>query len=468
MLFSSMIFLWLFLPVVFIGYRLLDKRYKNLFLLIASLLFYAWGEPRFILIMLTIIAINYIFGILIDKEDILFRKKIYLAVSILINLSFLGYFKYYNFFAQNVNRLLGEDFISIRNIVLPIGISFYTFQALSYVIDLYRKEIPVQKNIFDLALYISFFPQLIAGPIIKYRDVQKQMQERALLPSKTAYGIKRFIYGLTKKVLLANTFAQTADRILSADMASLSTLVVWFGMILYTLQIYYDFSGYSDMAIGLGKMFGFDFLENFNYPYIAASIRDFWRRWHISLSTWFKEYVYIPLGGNREGKARTYLNLIIVFLATGLWHGASFNFIVWGLYYGFFLVIERMFLGRWLDKNKFKFLNHIYTILVVVTGWVFFRAEGMRHAFNLLKVMFIPKPGTVTILTYADAKLIILLISGILLCGILQKLIKKLFNALYNQDRGYIMENAVMFILLFIDIILLINNTYNPFIYFRF
>lgn len=377
MLFSSMIFLWLFLPLVFCSYYLIDKRFKNILLLISSIIFYAWGGVSYSLIMLSSIIINYIFALLIDKaieDNDLKNKKIYLALCIIINLSILGYFKYTNFIISIINSLSQNKIIELTNIILPIGISFYTFQALSYVIDVYRGHNKAQKNIFNLALYISFFPQLIAGPIVKYHDIENQILNRNESLENIFYGIKRFIYGLSKKVILANMFALSCDEILKQPADELGTALVWCASVLYTLQIYYDFSGYSDMAIGLGKMFGFNFLENFNYPYISKSIKEFWRRWHISLSTWFKEYLYIPLGGNRKRKLFTYINLLIVFFATGLWHGASYNFILWGLFHGFFLVIERIFLGKLLEKNKLKFINHIYVIFVFVIGWVLFRA----------------------------------------------------------------------------------------------
>ncbi len=470
MLFSSMLFLWLFLPIVFIGYRLIDAKYRNLFLLVSSLLFYAWGEPKFVLIMLVSISINFGFGLLINRADRLMARRIFLALCAITNISILGYFKYYNFFARNVNAVFGADFIGIKDIILPIGISFYTFQALSYVIDIYRNETPVLKNILDLALYISFFPQLIAGPIVKYHDIRNQIKERTLTALKTTYGIKRFIYGLSKKVILANTFAQVVDQIYTSDVSILDTYSVWIAAILYTLQIYYDFSGYSDMAIGLGKMFGFDFQENFNYPYVSKSVKDFWRRWHISLSTWFKQYLYIPLGGNRKSNLRTYGNLLIVFFVTGLWHGASYNFIFWGIYHGFFLSIERLFLGKILRKNKLVFINYLYTISVVLIGWVLFRAQGLIHALNLLKVMFVftPRTGLTDAAYLVGTKVWLLVFVGVLFCGFVQSTVYMLKAALFNEHKVYLIENIVLFSLLFIDIMLLVNSMYNPFIYFRF
>ena len=470
MLFSSMIFLWLFLPLVFCSYYLIDKRFKNILLLISSIIFYAWGGVSYSLIMLSSIIINYIFALLIDKAieyNNLKNKKIYLALCIMINLSILGYFKYTNFIISIINSLSQNKIIELTNIVLPIGISFYTFQALSYVIDVYRGHNKAQKNIFNLALYISFFPQLIAGPIVKYHDIENQILNRNESLENIFYGIKRFIYGLSKKVILANMFALSCDEILKQPTDELGTALVWCASVLYTLQIYYDFSGYSDMAIGLGRMFGFNFLENFNYPYISKSIKEFWRRWHISLSTWFKEYLYIPLGGNRKRKLFTYINLLIVFFATGLWHGASYNFILWGLFHGFFLVIERIFLGKLLEKNKLKFINHIYVIFVFVIGWVLFRADDLKHAFELYKLMFSYKESIYTVRYFFYPQTFVCFIFGVLFSGLFQSIFPKVREATFSS-KVYILESVIQFILLFICIMYLVNGTYNPFIYFRF
>jgi len=470
MLFSSMIFLWAFLPAIFILYRLIrNNNVRNYLLLAASLVFYAWGEPVYIFLMLFCITVNYLFGRLIDKVEKQPARGLLLFASIITNLLLLGYFKYFNFFADIVGMVAGAQPFEFNTVVLPIGISFYTFQAMSYVIDLYRKKINVQNNYLKLALYISFFPQLIAGPIVRYKDIENQIDQRTLTPAKTAFGIKRFIYGLSKKVLIANAMAFIADNIYAIQASELPTSLAWTAAICYTLQIYFDFSGYSDMAIGLGKMFGFDFIENFNYPYISTSIKDFWRRWHISLSTWFREYLYIPLGGNRKGNIRTYLNLLIVFLATGLWHGASWNFVVWGLYNGFFLIVERLFLGKLLEKNKLKFLNHIYAMLVVVVGWVIFRVENLRDAAVTIKRLFIPQAGSpfLNIGQFFDAKAFLIAGAGIFFCGIIQQNIK-LKTALYNEKRTYGWEIPVLAVLFFCCILSLISGTYNPFIYFRF
>lgn len=469
MLFSSLVFIWYFLPAVFLLYYLVPwKQAKNLILLTASLFFYAWGEPKYILLMLLSIFLNYLFGISLDASKGKGKKRLLLILCLGVNLGLLGYFKYFNFAAELVNFLMGKEQISLKEISLPIGISFYTFQALSYVIDVYRDDISVQRNPLYLALYISFFPQLIAGPIVKYHDIEAQIASRYTNLTMQAYGIKRFSYGLGKKVILANTFAQAADRILELPGEELGTAITWFGILVYTLQIYFDFSGYSDMAIGLGKMFGFDFMENFNYPYLSDSISEFWRRWHISLSTWFKEYLYIPLGGNRKGKVRTCINLFIVFVATGLWHGASVSFVLWGIYYGIFLIAERLFLGKWLRNNPWKWVNHIYTMLVVVFGWMLFRAEHMRFAKQWLVNMLTWRKGIYPILMYADGRLFFWMAVGIFLCGPLQHIVPSMKKRLYRQEEIDGWDVVIMAVIVFYATMLLVSNTYNPFIYFRF
>lgn len=464
MLFSSMFFMWIFLPITLIIYWISPKKAKNYILLIASLIFYAWGEPLYIFLMLFVVLVDFILAYQIEKK----RSKLLLILSVCFNIGILGYFKYLNFFVFNINRILPEPLLSVKEIALPLGISFYIFQSLSYVIDVYRSDCKAQKNFSKLLLYISFFPQLIAGPIVKYHDIENQIENRICSIDKTAYGIRRFIFGLAKKVLLSNTLAYYADEIMDGSISNFSSGVLWFGALLYTLQIYYDFSGYSDMAIGLGQIFGFEFHENFNYPYISTSIREFWRRWHISLSTWFKEYVYIPLGGNRRGSIRTYQNLLIVFLLTGFWHGASFNFIFWGLFYGLFIVIERLFLGKLLEKNPIKILNHIYCMVIVIVGWVIFRQNSMSNVFHYLLGMFTFQKGNVTLSDVCGLKVLLVIIIGILLCGILQHAIPKLKTMLYDIHHIYTSEIFFEVVLLSLCIISLISNTYNPFIYFRF
>lgn len=471
MVFSSMTFIWIFLPILLFVYYISKEKYRNIILLFFSLIFYSWGEPKYIVLMLISILVNYIFGRILDKCNKKKNKKIVLIVSIVFNLGLLVYFKYFNFIATNIDNIIGQNVIPNKNIVLPIGISFYTFQIMSYIIDLYRGGIKVQKNLLNLALYISFFPQLIAGPIVKYKDIDEQLQKRTVTIEKFSNGIKRFVYGLAKKVIFANTLAYIADTIFNSNIELLNMPIAWLGAICYTLQIYFDFSGYSDMAIGLGKMFGFEFMENFNLPYISESITEFWRRWHISLSTWFKEYLYIPLGGNRKGKIRTYINLLIVFLATGIWHGASWNFVVWGLFNGFFLVIERIKLKELLDKNKLKFVNHIYALLVIIFGWVLFRADTLRSALQYMKIMIIPSKKLANFDTslIINNRNIIMIIVVILFSGILQTI----FNKLKNKEKikevyHRYFEVIVISLLMFISIMMLASNTYNPFIYFRF
>lgn len=471
MVFSSMTFIWIFLPILLFVYYISKEKYRNIILLFFSLIFYSWGEPKYIVLMLISILVNYIFGRILDKCNKKKNKKIVLIVSIVFNLGLLVYFKYFNFIATNIDNIIGQNVIPNKNIVLPIGISFYTFQIMSYIIDLYRGGIKVQKNLLNLALYISFFPQLIAGPIVKYKDIDEQLQKRTVTIEKFSNGIKRFVYGLAKKVIFANTLAYIADTIFNSNIELLNMPIAWLGAICYTLQIYFDFSGYSDMAIGLGKMFGFEFMENFNLPYISESITEFWRRWHISLSTWFKEYLYIPLGGNRKGKIRTYINLLIVFLATGIWHGASWNFVVWGLFNGFFLVIERIKLKELLDKNKLKFVNHIYALLVIIFGWVLFRADTLRYALQYMKIMIIPSKQLANFDTslIINNRNIIMIIVVILFSGILQTI----FNKLKNKEKikevyHRYFEVIVISLLMFISIMMLASNTYNPFIYFRF
>lgn len=373
MLFSSNFFLFTFLPGVLILYFLSPVRFRNFILFIASLFFYSWGEPVYVFLMLFSAAFNYAMALDINKEQ---KKggsgKSTLVFTIIINLFILCFFKYYGFLMDTVNSLFHID-IKYTALPLPIGISFYTFQALSYIFDVYWKNVKVQKSLLKFSLYLSLFPQLIAGPIVKYKDVALQLDNREHSGEKFGKGSKRFIMGLAKKVILANNFGLLYTTITSGN-DSLTVLTSWLGIIAYTLQIYFDFSGYSDMAIGLGHMFGFDFMENFNYPYISESVTEFWRRWHISLSTWFKEYVYIPLGGNRVKVSRHILNLLIVWSLTGLWHGASWNFIVWGLYYGVLLIVEKYFIGKYIKKAP-AFFRHIYALLIIMTGWEIGRAH---------------------------------------------------------------------------------------------
>ena len=391
MVFSSTIFLFFFLPLTLLAYFVVGPRGRNAILLAASLLFYAWGETVYLLVMLFSIAANYLFGLLIDRARQRGRRGgLAFACAVATNLGLLGFFKYANFLVDNLNPVLpvlGLAPIDIGRVHLPIGISFFTFQALSYIIDLYRNETTVQRSLLNFALYKALFPQLIAGPIVRYRDVAREIERRTVSLHDFASGVQRFIIGLGKKVLIANVMGRAADTIFATPAETLPATLAWTGAIAFMLQIYFDFSGYSDMAIGLGRMFGFHFLENFNYPYIARSVREFWRRWHISLSTWFRDYLYIPLGGNRHGPVRTGANLLLVFLLCGLWHGASWTFLIWGVYHGIFLVLERVpAVRRLLDRLPAP-VQHAYVLLVVLVGWVFFRADTFAHALAYLEAM---------------------------------------------------------------------------------
>jgi len=467
MLFSSNIFLLLFLPVVIIFNYLIKPKYSNYLLLVASLFFYAWGEPVYVLLMLVSIALNWAFGLWINRNHS--AKRWLLFLCIVLNLAILGYFKYFNFLGSTFNSLIGMEVISMREIALPIGISFFTFQALSYVIDMYRGECEVQRDILSLALYVSFFPQLIAGPIVRYADIVEQIDNRRVTKEKFAVGLRRFIFGLGKKIIISNSMAAVADSIFGLPFEELTTITAWLGAIAYTMQIYYDFSGYSDMAIGLGKVFGFDFLENFNYPYISRSIREFWQRWHISLGTWFREYVYIPLGGNRKGNIRTYCNLIVVFFLTGMWHGASWSFIVWGLYQGFFQIMERMGLRKFL--TKYKILSHIYCMVVVIFGWVLFRSESLLSSIRyILRMVFPWRYGFANMFTNAielTTRNGLILVIAVIGCGLFQVILNKL-PKLSDKWKFSAVEAVYLCIVFLYCLVLLAAGTYNPFIYFRF
>ena len=460
MLFSSLVFIFIFLPIVFFVSRFLNIKLQNIFLLLASLVFYAWGEPIYVFLMLFSILVNYIAGIVIGTNENPVVKKIFLIIFVLIDVLILGYFKYANLFFGT-------------NIALPIGISFFTFQAMSYVIDVYRGVVNCQKNIINIALYISFFPQLIAGPIVKYKDIDKQIEDRQVNLEKVALGVRRFIYGLGKKVIIANALAKVVDTIIaSMAVQSFGMRTSWIVVIFYSLQIYYDFSGYSDMAIGLGKMFGFDFLENFNYPYIASSITEFWRRWHISLSTWFKEYVYIPLGGNRKGKFRTYINLFIVFSLTGFWHGASWNFLIWGLMHGFFMLVERMFLKKLFDKTHI--ICHIYTLIIVCMTFAVFRFENTFDGLYIIHRLINPKflAFDTDLSSLLNKYNMTILYLAIVFMGPFQVLFKNLISKLTKIDienmKLCIFENVFLILVFLYSVTELVSSTYNPFIYFRF
>lgn len=392
MVFSSASFLFYFLPLVLLLYYVASPTLKirNTVLLAASFVFYAWGEGAYTIVMAISIMANYWFGLWVNNAHRTSNAKLQIGLAIAFNITLLVIFKYTNFIVDNLNHFLvaplGLAPIDIGKIHLPIGVSFFTFHCISYLMDIYRRQTPPNKSLGQLALYIALFPQLVAGPIVRYKDIASQLSGRTVDVDRFAYGVRRFVTGLGKKVLIANVVALPADKIFAVPADQLTTPVAWLGAICYTLQIYFDFSGYSDMAIGLAHMFGFKFLENFNYPYISRNIREFWRRWHISLSTWYRDYLYIPLGGNRCSNARVTFNLVLVFFLCGLWHGASWSFIVWGLFHGAFLGIERTRIGTWLD-NAWRPLSHVYTLLVVVVGWVFFRAENLTQAWSFLRAM---------------------------------------------------------------------------------
>ena len=466
MVFSSTIFLCVYLPLVLLGYYICPKKGRNLFLLIVSLVFYAWGEPKYVFLMIFSILVNYIFGRLMDKHrENKKRMKLLLVLSVVIDLGLLSVFKYTDFIITNVNAIFGANF-DLLNIALPIGISFYTFQAMSYTIDVYRNDVRVQKNLIDFGMYITMFPQLIAGPIVRYADVQDQLADRSVTTADFSEGIMRFVVGLGKKVLLANQMGAVWSEIYALG-GDVSALMAWTGAIAYTFQIYFDFSGYSDMAIGLGRMFGFKFPENFRYPYQSVSITDFWRRWHITLSTWFKEYLYIPLGGNRRGLARQALNLLIVWSLTGFWHGAGWNFVMWGLYYFVILFIEKLFLLKALDKLP-KFFRHVYALVLIIIGWVIFASDDVSVLLPYLGSMFgangaIGGMDVYTLLT----KAVLLIIC----CVASTELPKKLFLSAagaMNEKAAFTLKSVLMIALLALSMILLIGDSYNPFLYFRF
>ena len=468
MLFSSSVFIVVFLPIVVIGYRLLAQNFRIYFLVIASFIFYAWGEPVYVLIMLASIIINYTCGIIIHISRRCNKpvRVTLLFLSLAGNLGILFYFKYWNFVLSNANLLFHTNF-ALHDIVLPIGISFYTFQGMSYLIDLYYQKVEVQKNPVLIAFLISFFPQLTAGPIVRYADIWQQFYSRSDSLEKFIEGVKRFIIGLGKKVIIANTVGYVADQIFANNVTENTAATAWLGIICYSFQIFFDFSGYSDMAIGLAKMFGFDFLENFNYPYISKTITEFWRRWHISMSSWFRDYVYIPLGGNRTGNV--YVNLLIVFVVTGFWHGASFNFLIWGLWHGLFLIIERRFNAKEVRRKAFIPFRTFLTLLIVVIGWVFFRAKGLTEAVNFIGIMFgFVKPENVgfTAWYYLDTKVVIILIIATIASIPIVKM--KWFKKLSISSIWKVVSVVLLLLLLSISIVFVVSSSYNPFIYFRF
>lgn len=464
MLFSSIVFLFYFLPVVLLLYFVVPKKAKNVVLLLASFLFYSWGEPVYFFLMAYSALFNYAMAIDIRRAQ---RRggsgKGDLIFTVVMNLFILGFFKYYGFLMDTISALTGLE-IHYTALSLPIGISFYTFQALSYIFDVYRQNVKVQVSPLKFALYLSLFPQLIAGPIVKYKDIAEQLEDRHTSLEDFGLGARRFIFGLAKKVLLANNLGAVYEQITAMGDDSLSVLTCWIGILCYTLQIYFDFSGYSDMAIGLGRMFGFTFMENFNYPYIAKTVTEFWRRWHMSLSTWFREYVYIPLGGNRVNPARHILNLLVVWSLTGLWHGASWNFVVWGLYYGILLIIEKYLLGPRLEKAPAA-LRHVYTMVIVMIGWVFFSSADLSAALDYLKDLFLlgGLPVINTQALYLLRNNLILMALG---CLLSTPVAFEQFAAL--EKRRGLLTNLLLLGLLALSTAYLVFSSYNPFLYFRF
>ena len=469
-----MSFIYIFLPSILLLCLVTKKEFHNIVLLIASLIFYAWGEPKYLAILLLTVIINYLGALGISEVQKrgyrLINDKLILTLTIIADLSFLIYFKYFNFIVENCNNLLHSDF-NLLKVIMPIGISFYTFQAMSYLIDVYRKECNVQKNIFKLALYICLFPQLVAGPIVKYHDIEEQLDSREVDFDKVNCGVKRFIIGLSKKVLIANILGAVADKIFAQDPQTFSVFVAWLGAFAYTFQLYFDFSGYSDMAIGLCMIFGFRIMENFNYPDISKSVTEFWHRWHISLSTWFKQYVYVSIGGNRNGKLKTVRNLGIVFLLTGIWHGAEWTFIVWGIWHGFFIILEKILNIKDFESKKHLFvtnvLRHLYCILVFVVGWVIFRSVDLSYAGKYLMNMFgllqLDFDKFYNLVYYVEGKEILVFIVAILCSVPIFKNKLEIKNMFLKA-----LTNAWLLCLFVLSTMAIAVNTYNPFIYFRF
>lgn len=472
MVFSSLEFLFLYLPITLGVYYLTPHKWRNVFLLLVSLVFYGWDEYVYILLMVFTIAVDYVCGYFVDKyRDNSKKAKRTLILSIIINLAILGFFKYYDFIVGSILNLIPGVNIPLLGLELPIGISFYTFQALSYVIDVYRGDAKVQKKITSFGAYVTLFPQLIAGPIVRYKDVDDQLNERTESVDLFASGVRTFVAGLGKKIIFANAVGEIWYHFRDMPTDERSVIAAWFGIICYSLQLYFDFSAYSDMAIGLGKMLGFRFLENFNYPYISKSITEFWRRWHMSLSTWFRDNVYFPLGGSRKGKFKTYRNLLIVWLLTGIWHGAYWNYILWGLYYGIILMLEKGFLLKFLEKIP-AFFRHVYTLLIVLFGWLLFVFEDIGAGFEYLKNMFgIYGSGLINSAdAYEITRNIVFVAILFIACTPLPK---KLFYKFYFSENKlgvvyrYIIPAAVIVCLL-IPTAYLVDSSFNPFLYFRF
>jgi len=475
MVFSSLFFVYVFLPICMLLYFLAPNiKLKNAVLIVFSLIFYSWGEPTFVLLMIATVAVNYVLGLLIGKFQGKWPSKLFLAISVICLLGSLGVFKYAGFAVESVNSLLGTTF-TVPDIKLPIGISFYTFQILTYVIDVYRGVVPSQKSPFRLFMYIACFHQLIAGPIVRYDHIAAEIEERSATQKDIAEGIERFIIGFGKKVILANMCGTVASDILDGSVNDLTVVGSWLGIIMYSMQIYFDFSAYSDMAIGLGRMCGFHYRENFDYPYVSRSVTEFWRRWHISLGSFFRDYVYIPLGGNRKHQ---FLNLLVVWFLTGLWHGASWNFVIWGLYYFVFIALEKFVYGKFL--KKLPIISNIYLLVIVIVGWVFFYFTDITKAFEFIKTMF-GFTGARVIDGMTETQLLnnaYLIAAGVICCLPILKYLSKARNAISERTSGglysvlsfsrYAICYLVLFAIFAISSILLVGESYNPFLYFRF
>ncbi len=458
MIFSSITFLFYFLPIVLILYFVVPQRFRNFVLMLFSLLFYGWGEPKYLIFMMISICLGYLIGLALEKTDELNKRKMLLILALFVNLGMLGYFKYANFLIENVHAVTGIK-ISTLKVTLPVGISFYTFQILSYVIDVYRKDTKAQRNIVNLATYISMFPQLIAGPIVRYTDLEHQLVERSYTWEKAEEGIRRFVIGLGKKVIIANQLGELCS--VFAKSQEPSVLFYWINALAFMLQIYFDFSGYSDMAIGLGRILGFEFVENFDYPYISKSITEFWRRWHMSLGTWFRDYVYIPLGGNRKGAKRQIINIFVVWALTGFWHGAEWNFLLWGLYFAVILIIEKNFLLKKLNSSKVW--GHVYTLFLVLIGFVIFNVTGLAeigtHFGNMFGFGGLPISSPETI--YYMKSYLPCIVMGVVGST---PLMKKVFV----KWKGSFVETVFLVVLFLLVTASLVNGSFNPFLYFRF
>ena len=470
MVFSSLTFLYIFLPVTLVIYYIVPKQLRNLFILISGLFFYAWGEPIYVFVLIASTMIDYFAGLVIYKAgDRQALRKLALIVSMVMNLSLLGFFKYSNFIIENINNIFGTHYGSPTSL-LPIGISFFTFQSMSYTIDLYRKNISVQKNPITFAAFVTLFPQIVAGPIVRYEDVAAELDERVIDIDLIWDGILRFAVGLGKKVLIANNIGVVWTNVKAMDLSELPVATAWLGIAAYTLQIYFDFSGYSDMAIGLGKMLGFHFPENFNYPYISKSITEFWRRWHISLSSWFKEYVYIPLGGNRCKIAKQIRNILVVWMLTGIWHGANWNYVLWGCYYGALLLIEKLVLKKVLNRLP-GIIQRIYTMFFVVIGWIIFKCEDMAYGISYLKAMFggfgqgLWNNETIYLLGNYAVLFVLAILGSTMLPKKAAGVVLGGRKRTWAENVIYIAFYAVIF---FVSVAYLVDATYNPFLYFRF